>query len=63
MTAKNKVKFKAWQVISTAVEEGAAHGVHRAYKYTDHPSENTIAESVESEVMNSLAEVIDFDDD
>ena len=61
MTAvKRRPKVKLWTIISRAVEEGAAYGIRRAYKHTDTPTHEDICEQVEREVMNALAEVLDF---
>lgn len=67
------MKFKAWELISRAVEEGTRYGVQRAFKHSepkqesigsfeyDETSREYICENVECEVLNALAEVIDFE--
>lgn len=62
MTKKPTPKVKLWPIISRAVEEGAAYGVQRAFKHTEHPSLDHIQEQVEMAVMNELAEVLEFGD-
>lgn len=57
---KRKLKVNVYKVVSRAVEEGVAYGINRAFKYTDIPSRDTIVENVEREVMNSLADVINY---
>lgn len=49
-----------YELISRAVEEGSARGTRRAFKHDEHPSEDTIAEHVQSEVMNSICEFFTF---
>ena len=56
------MKPKWYEIISRAVEEGAALGVNRAFKHTDKPERHGIIESVEREVLNCLCEVLDFGD-
>ena len=57
---KRNLKANIWEVVTRAVFEGTALGVNRAFKYSDNPSRDTIAENVEREVMNSLSEVINL---
>ena len=61
---KKKVTPSAnlWRIISRDVEEGLAYGMNRAYKYTDTPSRDVILENQQREIMNALAESIDFGD-
>jgi len=56
-------KLNIYAVISRAVSEGSAYGIHRAFKHTDEPPRDTLIEHVEREVMNALCDVIDFGDD
>ena len=51
-----------YTIISRAVEEGARIGYRRAHKHTDAPGEDVVLEHVERAVMESLAEVIAFED-
>ena len=57
---KRNLKANIWEVVTRAVFEGTQLGVNRAFKYSDRPSRDLIAENVEREVMNSLSEVINF---
>jgi hypothetical protein len=59
---KATVKIKAYNIISRAVEEGIDFGYRRAHKYTNTPSEDTIKDELEREIMNSLCEVLEFSD-
>jgi hypothetical protein len=53
-------QVKVYDVMVRAVEEGAAHGVRRAYKHTSNPSPEAIEESVVEEVLNSICEWFEF---
>jgi hypothetical protein len=55
-----RLQFRAYEIVSRAVEEGVKFGLMHAYKHTDSPSRDGLAECVEREVMLSLDEVIDF---
>jgi hypothetical protein len=55
------MKIKSYPVIDRAVEEGIAYGYRRAFKHTDTPTEENIKIAIHDAVMNSLAEVIEFD--
>ena len=57
-----KIKLKTYTIIERAVEEGSAYGLNRAHKHTDEPSRDHMATEIERAVMESLNEVIDFDD-
>lgn len=56
------MKFKAYGLVSRAVEEAAGHVAHRMYKYSDHPSDDVIVDLVHHEVMLALDEIFDFGD-
>lgn len=55
------MKFKAYNIIERAVEEGITMGMSRAYKHTETPGAEAIIDAVQSAVMDTLDEVIDFD--
>jgi hypothetical protein len=55
------VRFHAYNIISDAVERGVNRGLMRAYKHTNEPDSDHIAEQVEQAVMGELCEVLDFD--
>lgn len=57
------VRVDAYAVVARAVEEGASYGVRRAFKHTDKPEQNYIAQEVESAIMNALCEVLKFSED
>jgi hypothetical protein len=56
------LKFKAYEIIERAVEEGISYGIKRAYKHEENPSQDLISIEIEKAVMFSLTEIIDFDD-
>lgn len=57
------IKFKAYDLIEKAVEQGIASGWNRAHKYEDSPSEGRIHEDIGHYVMLALEEIIDFSED
>lgn len=57
------IKFKAYDLIQKAVEEGIASGWRRAHKYDDSPLESSIHENIEHYIMLSLEQIIDFSED
>ena len=59
---KMNVKVKLHSLISRAVEEGVTIGWRRAHKVSAAPSEASFKETVCTEVMNSVSEVLDFED-
>ncbi len=56
----NNPRFRAYDIISRAVEEGVAYGWNRAHKHTDDPDRNHALEILENAVMNALCEVLEF---
>lgn len=50
-------------ILERAIEEGAAYGVRRAFKYSENPSEDDIAGRVEQAVMDAIDEVFSFEPD
>lgn len=59
---KLNIKFKSYQLIQRAVEEGIICGYKKAHKHTDDPGEDAINETILNYVMNELSEIIDFDE-
>lgn len=57
---KPKPRAKLYPVLVQCVEEGAAFGVHRAFKHVDHPAAGAICEHVEREILNLLCERLDL---
>lgn len=56
------IKFRFYDIVQRAVEEGVAYGYHRAHKHSDSPNENQMKQEVEQAVMFALSEIIDFED-
>lgn len=60
---KPKPRVKIYPVLVQCVEEGAAYGVRRAFKHTDHPEMEVICEHVEREILNLLCERLELGED
>lgn len=54
------VSFRAYEIISDAVERGVQRGTSRAYKYSDNPTSDYCTEQIEQAVMSELCEILDF---
>lgn len=57
------MKFKTYQIIHRAVEEGISYGMQRSHKHTDMPPKDHIEQEILRSVMNYLSEIIDFEDE
>ena len=57
-----KMKPKTYQVLTLAVEDGVTMGVHRAFKHSDDPGQEYIADQVTQAVLNSICEWFDLED-
>jgi len=55
------MKFKAYNLIERAIDEGINYGYQRAYKHTDNPSETLIKSEIYNAVLNSIDEIVDFE--
>lgn len=55
------LQFKTYAIIQRAIEDGIAHGIRRAKKYNDTPTDDALCEHIEREIMNMLDEVVEFD--
>lgn len=53
-----EVRLNVYAVIDDAVEIGVAHGLRRAYKHTDAPTDDEIIDAIRRAVMDTLGEVI-----
>jgi hypothetical protein len=56
------MKFKAYQLIERAIEEGVNYGYSRAHKHTDTPTEALLKGEIIQAITNELCEIIDFED-
>ena len=59
--AKPKPKVKIYPVLAEAVETGVAYGLNRAYKHTDTPTRETMAEVITTAVLHELCERLEVD--
>ena len=55
------MKVDTYKVLEDCVEEGVRYGYHRAYKYSDNPTEEDMVSNIEREVMNQICEYFSFD--
>ncbi len=58
----SNIRLKPYPVIADAVEGACEGGLNDAYKYTDNPTREHIAECVSRSILNVLCELIDFGD-
>ena len=61
MSGASLIKFKAYDLISRAVDEGVERGMARAYKHIDRPARDEIVSVIQDEVMASLSEIIEWE--
>lgn len=57
------MKPKTYQVLTLAVEEGAAYGVMKAFKHSDNPTHEYMTHCIADAVLNSICEWFDLDED
>lgn len=57
-----KIKFKTYQLIERAVEDGLAYGYRKAHKHTDNPDEETLKQLILDAVMQEFSEIINFEE-
>jgi len=56
------MRFKKYNIISRAIEEGLECGWNRAHKHEECPPKGQIVEHLMTNIMHALDEVIDFDE-
>jgi hypothetical protein len=56
-----KPKFR--KVLEISVEQGVSYGYNRAHKHVENPTEGAIIDSIVEQVMNSLDEWFNFEDE
>ena len=56
-----KPKFR--KVLEIAVEQGVSYGYRRAHKHIENPTEGAIIDSIVEQVMNSLNDWFEFEDE
>jgi len=59
----DSIRLNAYRIISDAVEDGIQFGWNRAHKHVENPSKEHILAEIHSNVMNSLCDIINFDDE
>ena len=57
------MKPNIYKILTECIERGASYGVMRAFKHTDNPGYDNIAEAVENAIMNEICEHFTFDED
>ena len=57
------MKPKVNKILEMAVEQGVSYGYRRAHKHIENPTEGAIIDSVVEQVMNSLDEWFDFEEE
>jgi len=50
------------KVLEMAIEYGVTYGYNRAHKYVENPSEGAVIDSIVEQVINSLDEWFQFED-
>ena len=55
------MKFKAYNLIERAIEEGVNYGYARAHKHTDTPTEALLKGEIVNAITNELCEILDFE--
>ena len=56
-----KPKFRV--ILEQALEEGVKRGYRRAFKHIEDQNEESICQHIEEQVMSSLYEYFDFDEE
>lgn len=49
-----KIKWRSYEIVERAVEEGINYGYYRAHKHVDNPDKDIIVQNIEREVMNAI---------
>lgn len=62
MKRKKQVRFRAYDLIERAVEEGISLGWTRMHKYAADPSEDATKEFLRLAIMETLDEVLALED-
>lgn len=56
-----KAKFRV--ILEMAIEDGVKQGWYRAHKHVEKPTEESIKEHIEDQVMSSIYEYFTFDEE
>ncbi len=54
------MRAKTYFILETCVEKGIKLGISRAYKHTDNPQLDVLAEKVKQAIMEEVREWFDF---
>ena len=57
------MKPKVHKILEMAVEQGVSYGYRSAHKHIENPTEGAIIDSIVEQVMNSLDEWFDFEEE
>jgi hypothetical protein len=57
------MKPKLHKILETAVVQGVSYGYSRAHKHIENPTEGAIIDSIVEQVMNSLDDWFEFEDE
>ena len=57
------MKPKFHKILEIAVEHGVSYGYRRAHKHIENPTEGAIIDSVVEQVMNSIDEWFNFEEE
>ena len=57
------MKPKFHKILEMAVEQGVSYGYRRAHKHAENPPEGAIIDNIVEQVMNSLDEWFDFEEE
>lgn len=55
------MKLNTYKIIDEAIEQAIDYGYMRAHKHIKKPGEDTIKIEIHNSIMNSLSELINFD--
>lgn len=58
---KPALRFDAYGIVSDAVDLGIRFGYQRAHKHVEKPGEDHIMHEIHNEVMNALADVVNWE--
>ena len=57
------MKPKFHIVLETAIKQGVSYGYSRAHKHVENPTEGAIIDSIVEQVMNSLDDWFEFEEE
>ena len=60
---KLSIRLRAYDVVAEAVERGIRLGIASARKFNNQPNRAQFEDAIYRSVMNTLAEILEFNDD